>query len=140
MGVITDVQVRYLRKLLNLGKSLKVAAMRAGMDEKSARKYRAAAKLPSEREDWPRTWRTREDPFTEVWDELREMLEITPGLQAKTLFAWLQQKYPGRFQEGQLRTLQRRLRQWRATAGPAKEVFFAQIHHPGRLARRTSRT
>jgi hypothetical protein len=54
-------------------------------------------------------------------------------LQANTLFAWLQQCHPGRFQDGQLRTLQRRLRQWRAASGPPKEVFFAQTHHPARL-------
>jgi hypothetical protein len=134
MGVITDRQVGHLRALLRVGKSLKVAAMRAGMDEKTARKYRESAKLPSEREDWPRIWRTREDPFAAVWDEVRELVELSPGLHAKTVLAWLQRKYPGRFPDGQLRTLQRRLRQWRATSGPAKEVFFAQTHHPGRLA------
>jgi hypothetical protein len=46
---------------------------------------------------------------------------------------WLLQKYPGQFAEGQLRTLQRRLKAWRATQGPAKEVFFSQVHPPGRL-------
>jgi hypothetical protein len=134
MSVITDRQVGCLRELLKLGKSLKVAAMRADMDETTARKYRASAKLPSEQEVWPRKWRTREDPFAEVWDEVRELVELSPGLHAKTIFAWLERKYPGRFPEGQLRTLQRRLHQWRATSGPAKEVFFAQTHHPGRLA------
>ncbi len=134
MSFSRDRQVRRLRALLKTGKSLKAAAMRADMDEKTARKYREGEKLPSEIGVWPRTWRTREDPFAEVWDEVCEQLEISPGLQAKTLFLWLQRKYPGRFEDGQVRTLQRRLRQWRATAGPAKEVFFAQIHHPGRLA------
>jgi len=134
MSLSTDRQVRRLRALLKTGKSLKAAAMRADMDEKTARKYREVGKLPSEIGVWPRTWRTREDPFVEVWDEVCEQLETSPGLQAKTLFLWLQRKYPGRFEDGQVRTLQRRLRQWRATAGPAKEVFFAQIHHPGRLA------
>jgi hypothetical protein len=133
MGVITDRQVANLRSLLKAGKSLKIAAMRTGMDEKTARKYRDVGKLPSEIDVWPRVWRTREDPFAEVWDEVREQLEMSPGLQAKTLFVWLQRKYPGRFEDGQVRTLQRRLRQWRATDGPAKEVFFAQTHHPGRL-------
>jgi hypothetical protein len=133
MSFSTDRQVRRLRALLKVGKSLKVAAMRADMDEKTARKYREVGMLPTEIEVWPRTWRTREDPFAEVWDEVRAQLETSPGLQAKTLFAWLQRTYPGRFEDGQVRTLQRRLRQWRATSGPAKEVFFAQIHHPGRL-------
>ena len=95
MGVITDRQVRNLRNWLKAGKSLKAAAMKANMDEKTARKYHTAAKLPSELEVWPRTWRTREDPFAAVWDEVRELVEASPGLQAKTLFAWLQGKYPG---------------------------------------------
>jgi hypothetical protein len=103
------------------------------MDEKTARKYRDLGKLPSELEPWPRTWRTREDPFADVWEEVQEKLELSPGLQANTLFAWLQQRYPGRFSDGQLRTLQRRIRHWRAEAGPPKEVFFSQTHYPGRL-------
>jgi hypothetical protein len=134
MSVSTDRQVRRLRASLMTGKSLKAAAMRADMDEKTARKYRKVGKLPSEIGAWPREWRTREDPFADVWEEVRAQLVASPGLEAKTLFLWLQRTYPGRFQDGQLRTLQRRLRQWRAMAGPAKEVFFAQIHHPGRLA------
>src|SRR5207244_3472694 len=47
--------------------------------------------------------------------------------------AWLQAQYPGRFADGQVRTLQRRIKQWRAVQGPAKEVFFTQVHEPGRL-------
>jgi hypothetical protein len=49
------------------------------------------------------------------------------------LFADLQRRFPGRFADGQVRTLQRRLKQWRAEQGPPREVFFAQVHHPGRL-------
>jgi len=30
-----------------------------------------------------------------------------------------------------LRTLQRRIRRWRAKEGPPKEIFFAQVHRPG---------
>ena len=133
MAIVTDRQVRRLHALLKSGKPLLVAAMRVDMDRKTARKYRDQAKLPSELETWPRTWRTREDPFADVWEEVREQLEASPGLQAKTLFEWLQRRYPGRFEDGQLRTLQRRVRQWEATSGPPKEVFFAQTHHPGRL-------
>ena len=133
MAIVTDRQVRRLQAFLMAGKSVKASALRVDMDEKTARKYRDLGKLPSEREVWPRAWRTREDPFADVWEEVREKLELSPGLQANTLFAWLHQRYPGRFPNGQLRTLQRRLRQWRAVAGPPKEVFFAQTHHPGRL-------
>ncbi|HZU25566.1 MAG TPA: IS21 family transposase [Bryobacteraceae bacterium] len=109
-----------------------LAAAKAGMDPKTARKYLRDGRLPSEtRSD--RTWRTRSDPFAEVWDEVRELATTNPGLEAKTLFEALQRKYPGQFADGQLRTLQRRLKQWRATEGPQQEVFFAQRHVPGRL-------
>ena len=78
-------------------------------------------------------WRTRPDPFAEVWDEVEAQLKLNPGLEGRTLFDWLQGKYSGRFADGQLRTLQRRIKTWRATAGPPKEVFFAQEHRPGEL-------
>jgi hypothetical protein len=77
--------------------------------------------------------RTRPDPFIEVWDEVQEVLRGNAGLEAKTVFEYLQRQNPGRFQDGQLRTLQRRVKGWRATEGPAREVFFAQQHPPGRL-------
>ena len=102
------------------------------MAEKTARRYRALGKLPSEVKV-EHDWRTRVDPFMGVWSEVEEQLRLNPGLQAKTLFQWLQREHPGKFQDGQLRTLQRRIKQWRATKGPAKEVFFSQVHHPGDL-------
>jgi hypothetical protein len=61
----------------------------------------------------PRTWRTRLDPFAEVWDELQSQLAQTPELTAKALFEYLQRHYPGRFNRGQLRTLHRRVKAWR---------------------------
>ena len=73
-------------------------------------------------------------PFAQVWDEVAAALAVHPGLQAKTLFADLQRRYPGCFSDGQLRTLQRRIKVWRATEGPPKEVYFPQIHSPGVLA------
>ena len=102
MAIVTDRQVKRLQALLKSGKPLLVAAMRVDMDRKTARKYRDQAKLPSELDTWPRTWRTRQDPFADVWEEVREQLELSPGLQAKTLLAWLQRHYPGRFEDGQL--------------------------------------
>jgi hypothetical protein len=113
--------------------SLSLAAAKAGMDRKTARTSRQRDRLPSEvrREH---TWRTREDPFDGIWPWLQEQLALNPRLEAKTLFQELQRQYPGRFADGQLRTLPRRVKQWRAEDGPAREVFFAQVHHPGRLA------
>ncbi len=107
-----------------------VAAAKAGMDEKTARKYRNLGKLPSEIKE-PHDWRTRQDPFEEVWLEVKGKLELNPGLEAKTLFEDLQRRYPMRFQDGQLRTLQRKIKRWRALEGPPKEVYFPQRYKPG---------
>jgi hypothetical protein len=131
--MVTDQQVRRLFKLVQTEKNFGIAAMKAGMDEKSARKYRRLGKLPSELET-AHTWRTRKDPFEDVWNEIKAMLEINAGLEAKTIFEDLQRRNPGRFADGQLRTLQRRIKVWRALEGPAKEVFFTQLHHPGELS------
>ena len=130
--MIKDAQARRLRQLLGEGHPLYLAALKVGMDAKTARKYRHAERLPSE--SFPqKTWRTREDPFQDVWPDLRDRLDLNPGLQAKTLFEDLQRRFPGRFQDGQLRTLQRKIKAWKAVEGPPKEVFFAQVHEPGRL-------
>ena len=129
----TDAQVRKLMKELNKHGKLGLAANRAGMDPKTAAKYRDAAALPSELKK-PRTWRTREDPFVEDWPVIAGRLAEAPELEAKTLFELLLGEQaadqPPKYDEGQLRTLQRRVRQWRATSGPDKEVFFPQLHRP----------
>ena len=130
--MVTDQQVRRLFKLNQVEKYFGIAAMKAGMDEKTARKYRGTGKLPSELKQG-HTWRTREDPFEDVWDDIKSMLDCNPGLEAKTIFEYLQRKCSGEFADGQLRTLQRRIKIWRAVEGPSKEVFFSQIHRPGEL-------
>ena len=61
-----------------------------------------------------REWRTREDPFETVWPMLRSWLEAAPETTARDLLNRLQHEQPGVFHNGQLRTLQRRLREWRA--------------------------
>lgn len=110
-----------------------LASMRAGMDRKTGRKYVAAGLLPSEMVK-ERDWRTREDPFAEHWAEVEARLVETPALEAKTLFEVLVEKYPDRYEPGQLRTLQRRIKVWRAAHGPDKEVVLAQQHRPGEAA------
>lgn len=109
------------------------AAMKAGMDRKTARKYVAGGKLPSEKTT-SRDWRTRPDPFEEHWPEVEERLRRTPELEAKTLFELLQAQHPERYADGQLRTLQRRVRWWRAAHGPEQEIMLAQQHRPGEAA------
>ena len=129
--MVTDNQVRRLRKLNQKEMTFAAAAAKAGMDEKTARKYRTGG-VPSEVQK-ERDWRTRKDPFEAVWEDLQGKLELNPGLEAKTLFEYLKRKSPGRYSDGQLRTLQRRVKVWRGLEGPAKEVFFPQIHTPGVL-------
>ena len=129
---VADAQVQHLRKAFRQGASLSLAAMKAGMDRKTARKYRGSGQLPSEAVV-PHTWRTRPDPLADVWPALEQLLQGEPRLQAKTLLEWLQREHPGGNWQPCRRTLERRVRQWRAQHGPAREVFFAQVHEPGRL-------
>ena len=119
-------------ELIGTGMKLGLAAAKAGMDEKTARKWRFLGKMPEE-VSVEHSWRTREDPFEEVWAGLEEKLRINPGLEAKTLFEDLQRRNPGRFGDGQLRTLQRRVKLWRALEGPPREVYFPQVHKAGAL-------
>lgn len=79
---------------------------------------RPTHRQPSEK---VRTWRTRIDPFEEVWPQVQEWLEREPDITGKALFHRLRGTYPGEFALGQLRTLQRRVRGWRQ--GVARELL-----------------
>ncbi len=126
----TDAQVRRLMEEMQKHGGIGLAAMRAGMDRKTARKYVRLGKLPSELRR-PHTWRTREDAFADDWPALAAMLAEAPELEARTLFEHLVERKPQAYTAGQLRTLQRRVRAWRAQHGPEREVFFPQAHRPG---------
>jgi hypothetical protein len=89
--MVTDQQIRRLYKLSNTEETQEIAAAKAGMDVKTARKYLRAQRLPSEMQA-ERHWRTRQDGFAEVWPEIVERLRANPALEAKTLFAALQRK------------------------------------------------
>ena len=111
-----------------------IAALRAGMDRGTARKYAKLGELPSSRPAPERQYRTRPDPFVDDWVRLAQMLVDAPELEAKTLFEYLQATQAGRYQPGQLRTLQRHVERWRAQHGPERDVFFAQDHRAGEAA------
>lgn len=128
-----DGEIKLLRKERAKGVSQKVAAARTGMSERTVRKYERAGKLPSQLKQ-PRVYRTRENPFAQDWSWVETQLHRDPALQSKTLFALLCEAFPGRYQEGQLRTLQRQVQAWRVQHGPEQEVMFPQHHEPGRLA------
>jgi len=129
--MVSDRQVKRLWRLAQK-LSVEAAAAKSGMDSKTARKYLRDRRLPSEMRQ-KHTWRTRPDPFADTWEEIRQLLTAEPELQPKTLFEHLQRRYPGRFQDGQVRSLRRRIKYWQATEGPPREVFFAQEHRPGEL-------
>ena len=117
------------------GKRLAAAAAAAEISERAARKCQSGP-LPSTAKA-PRWWRTREDPFADVWQSevVPQLVADTDGrLQVLTLFKALCRRHPGRFQPGQLRTLQRRVREWRVQYGPDREVYFEQVPVPGREA------
>ena len=74
-----------------------------------------------------RHWKTRKDPLAAVWEsELVPLLENEPELTGITLWDYLDDQYPGQYPETLLRTLQRRVKHWLATQGPAKAVMFRQ--------------
>jgi hypothetical protein len=110
-----------------------IAAAKTGISVRSARRIEQATGLPSQRGE--RGWRTRTDPLAGVWDEeVVPLLESEPGLLGTTLFEELQRRHPERFEPGVVRTLQRRVRAWRAVSGGERETYFAQAHPPGRFA------
>ncbi len=125
-----DRKVKKLMTEYGKTNNLTKAALRADMDRKTARKYVKAGKLPSQMKK-PHDWQTREDSFEGDWAECEDMLADAPELQAKSLFEHLCEQHPGKYQEGQLRTFQRRVKQWRVAKGPDKELYFPQQHIPG---------
>jgi len=128
-----DGEIKLLLNERGKGASQKVAAARADVCERTARKYEQAGKLPSQMKK-PRTHRTRDNPFVGDWSWVEAQIRDDPALQTKTLFGLLCAAFPGRYQEGQLRTLQRHVQAWRIRHGPGQEVMFPQQHVPGRMA------
>lgn len=127
---VTDAQVRKLMEEMSKSSKIEQSSMKAGMHRNTGSKYIRLGKLPSELSQ-DRSWRTRSNPFAEDWLGIVECLRDAPELESKTIFECLVEEHPERYAPGQLRTLQRHIRQWRAQEGPAKEVFFAQEHRPG---------
>lgn len=115
----------------NKGKTIRQAAAAGNMCEKTAYKYLKSGRLPSQTKK-PRKYRTRKDPFSDIWESVIPFLKDNEGIEAKTLFEYLQRENPGMFQDGQIRSFQRKVKIWRATQGPNKEVYFLQEYQPGK--------
>lgn len=126
----TDAQVRLMMRERSKGRTQEQAAVKANLNSrKTVAKYERLGQLPSELKQ-RRQYRTRADPFAADWPELEQMLQAAPELEAKTLFEWLCEQRPGQYQEGQLRTLQRRVKDWRAL-NQEQVATLEQVHRPG---------
>jgi len=131
--MVTDNQVLALWKEFRKSKVIKIAALKTGMDRKTATNYLKQNTLPSESIK-NRDWKTREDKLQNIWPLAEEFLKVTPDIEAKALFEHLLDNYPARLHEGQLRTFQRRIKQWRIKHGHDQEVYFDQLTIPGKMA------
>jgi hypothetical protein len=126
---ITGHQIRIFMQSKQQGSSQKVAAARASFSERSVYNVNKRILKPTHNQ---KRWKTRPDPFAPVWQiELVPLLEKSPKLEARTLLEELQKRYEGQYPDKLLRTLQRRVKQWKAVSGPEKEVIFRQNHPPG---------
>ena len=128
-----DTEVRLYMQERKKGITQRVAAARAGIGERTARKYERAAALPSQLKR-SHDWRTRPNPFEEDWEWVVSQLERDPALQGSTLFSLLCERHPERYRPTQVRTLQRHIAHWRALHGSERDVIFEQQHLPGERA------
>ena len=128
----TDAQVRLIMKERSTGKTQEQAAVKANLrSRKTVQKYEQLGELPSDLKA-PRSYRTRLDPFEKDWAEVEKKLEAAPELEAKTLFEWLCERDGVAYQDGQLRTLQRRISNWRVL-NRSQTLSLDQVHYPGEV-------
>jgi len=130
--MLTDKQFSRLKSMRTQGKTQQQVADAIDISRPTVSKYDSRTTPPSQTKA-PRSHTTRENPFDQVWGEVCELLKGNPGLQVKTIFEHLQRTYVGKFQDGQKRTLERKVNLWRLMYGPEKEVIFPQIHYPGEI-------
>ena len=130
---VTDQQAR-LYMTDRLHHTQRIAVARAGFSERTARRLEADPRLPSQRK--ATRGRTVPDPLEAVWEPvLLPILERDPAVQAVTLLRHLQLSDPDAFPDDRARrTLERRVRDWRALHGPERDVIFRQTPEPGRMA------
>lgn len=129
-GSITQQQVNLYMSHRKNNSQVKSAA-KAGFSERSARRIEKG-EHPIQQQS--RKYRTRKDPFNGLFEEhLIPLLKENPRLQPITLLEVLEEKAPNQFDRSHLRTLQRRVKRWRAKEGPGQEVFFLQRHSPGEM-------
>jgi len=127
---VNQRQVKKYMSARKNGLTQEVAAAKAGISTRTGR--RLERRNESALQPQTRMWRTREDPFQQVWEsDLVPLLEKDSSLMAVTLLEEVQSKYPEQYPDSLLRTLQRRIKSWRAKYGPDQDIVFRQVHKPG---------
>jgi len=127
---VTECQMR-LYMTLRRTQSVPIAAAKAGFSTATAYRIEAAPR-PGSSPAAPRG-RRRPDPLAPVWEgEIVPLLQSAPGLRPIAIFEEIRRRHP-ELGAGIRRTLERRIRNWRALHGPEQDVIFRQIHQPGRL-------
>jgi transposase len=128
--MITEQQYRRLMTTYQRTGVVSDAALKAGMHRETAARYLAAQAGPEQLKK-AHTWRSCPDPLAALWLQAKPWLEASPELEVKALFEHLLGADPALAPGHALRTFQRRVRQWRAQHGPAREVHFPQVREPG---------
>lgn len=125
---IKKTQLRLYMEIRNGGSLQSTAAAKAGFSTRSAKRFEKGSHI---KEHHPK-YGSSSDPFGKVWKaDLVPLLERDPFLAPITLFRDLQERYPQEYPDSLLRTLQRRVRDWKAVNGKEKERIFRQEHPPG---------
>lgn len=128
---IQSYQVKVYMQARKTGSTQAQASAIAGISERSGQRIEAGEHQPDRGRK--RDWRTRSDPLGGVWEaELEPMLRKEPRLQPTTLYEYLQEQYPGKYPKV-LRTLQRRVSEWKLHHGESPEVMFELRHQPGMM-------
>lgn len=129
--MITDRQGAIILTEMSKHQNVQIAANKAGVCCNTVRKYHRLGKYPSETKK-ERTYRTRKNPFEKDMELINELLENAPELKPTTIFNYLMEL--GRdYSSGQIRTLQRIVKDWKIDNGPEKEIFFDQQYRPGEI-------
>ena len=127
---VTDQQMRLFMTLRQIH-SVPVAAAKAGVSQTTGYRMQSGPTLPSQKKT-PRG-RRRPDPLADIFAvEVVPLLETSPGLRPVAVYEELLRRHP-ELGTGIRRTLERRIRAWRAEHGPEQEVIFRQIHTPGKM-------
>ncbi len=107
-----------------------LAAAKAGFSRATADRIEADPRPPSQKRK-PRG-RRRPDPLAGIFEEeIVPLLEASPGLRAVAVYEEMMRRRPD-LSPGVRRTIERRVRAWKAKHGPEQEIIFRQRHEPGR--------